>query len=215
MSNRFVVILAALVIIFGGIFIFTKNKAEAPTGGSSNSAKAQPTTHTKGGNAKKVTLVEYGDFECPACYAYYPIVEQVYEKYKNDISFQFVNFPLVSIHKNALASHRAAEAASIQGKFWEMYGLLYTNRSTWVEQSNPSPIFEGFAQQLGLDVNKFKKDASSSAVNAIVQADIAKGTKLGVNSTPTFYLDGQKLNQAPQDLEGFSKLIDNAIAKKQ
>jgi protein-disulfide isomerase len=213
MNNRFAITLAVLVVLFGGIFFLTKREANAPTNGNKQQG-AQVTHHTTGEGKKGVTLVEYGDFECPACTAYYPLVKQVVEKYKTDITFQFVNFPLIQIHKNAMAAHRAAEAASLQGKFWEMHDLLYQQNSDWKDSSNPYTIFEGYATQLGLDINKFKQDYSSSSVNDAINADVAQGKNLGVNGTPTFFLDGKKIDQAPQDLDGFSKLIDNAITSK-
>jgi protein-disulfide isomerase len=212
MNNRFAIVFAALVIVFGAIFVLTKEKADAPTGGK---GPAQASNHVLGDNKKGVTLVEYGDFQCPACTAYHPLVKAVIEKYKSDISFQFVSFPLTSIHQNAMAAHRAAEAANMQGKYWEMHDLLYTNSQAWSRASNTTTVFESFAQQLGLDVPKFKQDAASSTVNGIINADLAKGKKLNISSTPTFFLNGKKIDQPPQSVEEFNKLIDNALAAKQ
>lgn len=211
MSSRFGVILLSLVIIFAGIFFINKNKANAPNG--ANSTTAQATNHTKGSSAKGVVLVEYGDFQCPACAAIYPIVKEVIEKYANDITFQFVNYPLTSIHQNALAAHRAAEAADKQGKFWEMYDILYANNQAWSSSNSASGIFEGYAAQLGLDAAKFKADVNDPATNATINADVDKGRSLNVNATPTFYLNDQKI-ETPQSLEDFSKVIDEAIKAK-
>src|SRR5687767_7573334 len=114
-----------LWIVIGGILAvaaflwFTK-----PAEQSANNS-VQPTNHLYGENSKGVTLVEYGDYQCPACKAYHPIVKALAEKYKADIHFQFRNFPLKAIHQNALAGSRAAEAADKQGKFWEMHNALY------------------------------------------------------------------------------------------
>lgn len=212
MNNRFALVLVGLVVLFGGIFFFTKKEANAPTNGTQQSA--QVSHHVEGEGKKGVTLVEYGDFQCPACTAYHPLVKQVVEKYKTDITFQFVNFPLVQLHPNAMAAHRAAEAAGMQNKYWEMHDMLYERATEWNSANNASSIFQGYAAQLGLDVDKFKQDVASSQTNAIINADVAQGKKMGINSTPTFYLDGKKIDQAPQDVEGFSKLIDNAIAAK-
>lgn len=213
MNNRFAVVLIALVILFGGIFFITKRQANAPTANGSAS-NAQVTNHTEGEGKKGVTLVEYGDFQCPACTAYHPLVKQLVEKYKADITFQFVNFPLAQIHQNAMAAHRAAEAASMQGKFWEMHNMLYERSSEWNTSSNAFNVFQGFAGQLGLNIDKFKQDYASSQVNDIINADLAQGRKLGINSTPTFFIDGKKIDQNPQDAEAFNKLIENAIAAK-
>jgi protein-disulfide isomerase len=213
MNSRFTIVIIVLVAIFGGIFFVSKNKANAPNG-SNGQVTVQPSNHTKGEGKKSVTLVEYGDFQCPACGAYYPIVEQVVEKYKSDITFQFRNFPISNIHPNAMAAHRAAEAAGMQGKYWEMYGLLYQNQSSWQNAGSPATIFQGYASSLGLNIDKYRQDVAGSATNAVIQADIKAGTKLGVTGTPTFFIDGKKIDQNPQDLESFNKLIENAIANK-
>lgn len=211
MGSRFGVILAAIVAIFVGVLVFNGNDAKAPKDGNGNPIQA--TNHVRGEGKKSVTLVEYGDFECPACGGYYPIVEQLFEKYKDDITFQFRNFPLAQIHRHAMLAHRSAEAAGNQNKFWEMYNLLYQNQTTWSGTSDPTSTFRSYAESLGLDMNKYEADVKSAATNDIINADIAAGQKLGANSTPTFILDGKKIDN-PRDLDAFSKLIDEAIKAK-
>jgi protein-disulfide isomerase len=214
MSSRFAAVLVAIMIIFGGIFFVTKHKANTSTNGGSSSGNAKATNHVKGSTSSGVTMVEYGDFQCPACSAYYPIVKQVEDKYSDRVQFQFVNFPLYQIHQNAMTAHRAAEAASLQGKFWEMYDQLYTNHDVWANTSNASTYFEQYANQIGLNMTKFKQDANSSAVNDTIWADINKGNALGITGTPTFYLDGNKITSNPTSVDDFSKLIDAAIKAK-
>src|ERR1700732_727066 len=141
MSKRFLLILAACAIGLGLIFWFTRDKS-----GSSSSSNTQPTNHLFGEGKKGVTLTEYGDYECPICGSYYPTLKQVAEKYKTDIYFQFRNLPLVQIHKNAFAAARAAEAAGLQNKFWEMHDKLYDTQDPngsrgWVASSDPMPFF--------------------------------------------------------------------------
>lgn len=205
MGNRFIIILGVIVVLFFGLLIFNKKDSSSPT------SAVAATNHTRG--TGKVVLVEYGDFECPGCGAFYPVIQQVKEKYGDKITFQFRNFPLTQIHQNAMAAHRAAEAASKQGKFWEMHDLLYENQKSWVTQAGVTSeqatrIFESYAQQLGLNMDQFKADFPSSGVNDVIQADIKAGQDLNVNSTPTFFLNGQKLSDAENSLEYFSKQID-------
>ncbi|HEY5805967.1 MAG TPA: thioredoxin domain-containing protein [Candidatus Saccharimonadales bacterium] len=207
MNKTFWAIIAVIVVIFGGIIVFNKNDANAPSG------NAKPTNHIIGEGKSGVTLVEYGDFECSACGQYYPIVEQVKEKYRDQIFFQFRNLPLLQVHPNAFAASRAAEAADKQGKFWDMYNLLYQNQVSWAGSDAASKTFEQYATQLGLNLEKFKSDAASSEVNAVINADIAEFKKTKeIMSTPTFFLDGKRIKAA--SLEEFSKLIDEAIAAK-
>lgn len=212
MSKSFWAVIAAIVLIFVGIFVFTGNK-DSKSSSSSSGSKAATSKHVIGKGTTGVTLVEYGDFQCPYCGQYFPIVKQVQEKYNDQITLQFVHFPLTSVHQNAFAASRAAEAAGLQGKFWEMYDQLYTNQTAWSSTSDPSTYFETYARLIGIDVAKFKTDYASSAVNDTINADMAAGTKLKITGTPTFFLDGKKI-EVTQSVDDFSKQIDAAIAKK-
>lgn len=213
MTKRFTIILLAFVAIFIGILVFTKHKAAAPTGNSSSSS--QLTNHVTGAGTKGVTLTEYGDFACPACYAYFPLVEQVRQKYGDQITFQFRNFPLVEIHKNALIGARAAEAASLQGKFWEMYQKLYENQPSWRDSNTPQQFFEDYATQLSLNIDKFRQDIKSDQTNTAVQNDRAEAQKLGFSGTPSFLINGKQIDSSNvRDVDSFSKLIDEAINSK-
>jgi protein-disulfide isomerase len=163
----------------------------------------------KKASQEKVTLVEFGDFQCPACGSYHPVVKQVEEAFPDNLTFVFRNFPL-SQHKNALPSAYAAEAAGKQGKYWEMYDKLYSNQSEWSSESNPEKIFEDYAKGIGLDINKFKTDSSSKEVKDKVQADYQDGITIGVNSTPSFYLQGIKLD-SPRSVDEFKSVVKSAI----
>ena len=166
-----------------------------------------------GSDKSGVTLMEYADFQCPFCGQYYPLVTQVVEKYKDQIHYQYRHLPLIQVHQHALAAARAAEAADKQGKFWEMYNLIFQNQKTWSESQDATVNFEQYATQLGLNLQQYKKDVASPQTNDIINADIAefKKTKQPM-STPTFFLDGKKIQ--PTSLDEFSKLIDAAIAAK-
>lgn len=213
MDKRFVLILAALVVIFGGIFWFTKSKSNN-TVNNNGSSQTSGSNHTTGNNTKNVTLVEFGDFQCTVCAQYYPILNQVKEKYKDQISFQFRHFPLVQTHPNAMVASRAAEAAGNQGKFWEMHDLLFENQNSWSSSQNPNVFFEQYATQLSLNVEQFKQDMASAAVLAVINADVAAAQSFKTTGTPTFILNGQKIEN-PRTVEEFSKVIDAAIAGNQ
>lgn len=212
MNNRFLIILAVIVVGFFGVLFFTKKDAGAPNGGSENT---QLTNHIIGEGKSGVVLIEYGDFECPACYRFYSVIEQVKEKYKDQITFQFRHFPLVEIHQNALLAARASEAAAKQNKFWEMYSKLYTNQPQWSNLTDPGSTFEGYAKELGLDTNQFSTDLKGEKTNRVVQADRNSAKEQGFSSTPTFVLDGDVLSEPRDSVEYFSEKIDAAIAKKQ
>jgi protein-disulfide isomerase len=209
MDKRFLVTVGIIIAIFVGFLAFNKNDE----GQKSSNTNTPPTQHTRGATNSKVTLIEYGDFQCPACGQYYPALEQVYEKYKDTVEFQFRHFPLTAIHPNAFAGSRAAEAAAKQGKFYEMYNQLYANQTEWSESNSPTKYFNSYAEKIGLDAAKFKTDFASTPVNDAVQADVQAGEKAGVNSTPTFVLNGKVIKNPNPTVEAFSKILDEALKK--
>lgn len=210
MSKQFWGVIIAIIVVFVGIFVLTGNNDSK----SNSSGKGTASQHVSGKGQERVTLVEYGDYQCPYCGQYYPILKQVTEKFNDQITFQFRNFPLSNVHQNAFAASRAAEAAGLQGKFWEMHDKLYENQAAWSASSDPSVFFDQYASQLGLNVETFKKDSASSKVNDIINADMAEGNRLHVTATPTFFLDGKKI-EVSQSVAAFEKVLKDAIAKKQ
>lgn len=207
MNKRVIGTFLAIIVAAVGFFYLTKPAPEA-------NITALASTHTEGSTTSGVVLVEYGDYQCPACGQYYPVVKALVETYKDRITFQFRNFPLESLHQNARAGARAAEAANIQGKFWEMHDILYENQTSWQGSSDPLTLFTQYAQQVGVaDSAKFETDYKSAAVNDIISADVKEGQKFGITGTPTFILDGKKIDN-PRDAADFNKIIDAAIAAK-
>jgi protein-disulfide isomerase len=219
MDKRFLAVIGVILLAFGGVlFMNNRGKSVEVTG---------TTNHVTGNLQSKVVLVEYGDYQCSACKSFYPVTKQVKEKYADRVKFQFRNLPIVSLHPNAFAGARAAEAADMQGKFWEMHDLLYENQdprgaSGWVASKDPlSDYFVSYAKQLNLNVTKFKKDFASMAANDRINADMDafKATDQQM-STPTYFLNGKKVdssklvdNQSPPQpsLDAFSKVIDEAL----
>ncbi len=160
--------------------------------------------HVFGKADSKVVLIEYGDFQCPGCGSAEPGVEKIINEYKDYSAFVFRNFPLTSIHQNALASASAVEAAGLQNKYWEMHNLIYSKQNDWntLSTDQRTTTFTSYATQLGLDATKFTADMASSSVSQKISFDQAIGYKVGVNSTPTFFLNGVKLpDSVIQDLQ--------------
>lgn len=218
MSKQFWAVIVGIVIVLVGIFLLTGDKADKNSNTSNSSNSKAATNHVMGEGSTGVKLIEYGDYQCPYCAAYYPTVEAVVEEYKDKITFQFIHFPLPNLHQNAFAAARAAEAAGMQGKFWEMHDQLYSNAdpngaSGWVASNAPTTFFNQFAKNIGLDVTKFQEDSNSSAANNAVNADMTKGNKAEVEATPTFILDGKKVT-IENTPEAFRKALDEAIKKK-
>lgn len=195
MDKRFLSILGGIIVIFIIIFAVTQNSGNNnnSSSGSANS-NAQPTSHIEGKGEKNVTLVEWGDYECPICEAYYLPLKQAVAAEFNDIHFQFRNLPLTSIHPNAFAAARAAEAAGLQGKYWQMHDKLYDNQSDWASSSNPQSSFDNYARQIGLNISQFDSDYASAKVNSAINADLNAFAKTGKDqATPTFFLNGKNI----------------------
>lgn len=160
----------------------------------------------------KVTVVEFGDFQCPACAVAYGVVTQIKSEYKDKINFAFREFPLVA-HANGRNSAYAAEAAGAQGKFWEMHDKLYENQSEWSDKNDPTEIFASYAKEIGIDVDKFKQDVKNKKYEDQIQVDLNDGNALGVNATPTFFING-KMYTGVLPYEDFKSKIESELKNK-
>ena len=178
-----------IVALLGGLIWLQNSKKEAIT-----------TTigeHTAGNQSAKVTLEEYGDYQCPGCGQVEPTIAKLRKDFGDKVQFIFRNFPLASYHPNARAAAAAAEAAGLQGKFWEMHDKLFSNRTDWsgVSADKRDKIFDEYAKQLGLDMDELKKDISSNKVAQKIAFDQAIGKASGVSGTPSVFLNGKSLKQ--------------------
>jgi protein-disulfide isomerase len=173
-------------------------------------APVSSTDHVSGPADAPVTLIEYGDFECPACAIYAGFVERLMTEASTTVRVVFRHFPLPQ-HANAPMTAQASEAAAMQGKFWEMYKLLYAGQSTWESQSDADArqTIDGYAQNIGLDMIKFKADIDSNAAKSAVATDQADGNRIGIDQTPTFFINGKAIIN-PQNYEAFKALVEAA-----
>jgi protein-disulfide isomerase len=163
-----------------------------------------------------VTLVEYGDYQCPTCGHYHPIIMELLSRYQGKLKLEYHHFPLISIHPHAMGAALAAEAAGDQGKFWEMHDLLFENQRQWganpqAEAINAEAIFVQFALQLGLDANRFMQSMRSPEVRDRIIADVQRGNSIVKEGTPTFLINGQPVAGLP-GLEGLKDRIDGQLA---
>lgn len=219
MSNtRWFVFAAICIAIIAGVIFFAKpTSIDVSNVDPAKIETAGPyADHVYGNKDAKVVLIEYGDYQCPGCGSAYPNVKVVTEKYKNDVAFVFRNLPLTSIHPNALAAAAAAEAAAKQGKFWEMHGRLFEAQNSWKDAGTAqrSQIFEGYARDLGLNLDTFRTDASGDAVAEKIAYDRALARKVGAASTPTFFINGKLLEGTSwSETSAFEKIITDALAQ--
>lgn len=210
--RRFLLWLTVAIVIIGS-FLAIMFMSGGPSLNSGGKLTDEITTAdwTKGNTESKVILVEYSDFQCPACKARLPLIEKIMDEFGNYIRFVYRHFPLRSLHKNSQLAAQASEAAGLQGKFWEMHDKLFENQEAWSGLSGDelTTAFGLYAVQIGLDIPKFNTDLNSSAARDAVNTDATSGEDANVNSTPTFFLNNQKIS--PADYEEFRSLIRDTI----
>lgn len=202
-EGKFITFVAALVILpMAYYFSITGGKATLPP----KEIVVSEQDHVRGTPGAKVTLVEFADFQCPACGAYEPLVRQVVAENADVVQLVFRHFPLTKIHQNALLASKAAEAAGVQGKFWEMHDKLFENQTEWSTALNARDYMIAYASAIGLDAKKFAADLNNPSIEEKVLAEYREGINLGVQGTPTFFLNGKKI-QNPSSPEEFNALI--------
>ncbi|HZQ06287.1 MAG TPA: thioredoxin domain-containing protein [Anaerolineae bacterium] len=166
--------------------------------------------HIHGLDTALVTLVEYGDYECPHCGAAYPIVKRIEKKMGDNLRFVFRNFPLTESHPHALHAAQAAEAASLQDKFWAMHNALFENQEALEDED-----LYGYAEELKLDIKKWTRDFSSEAVVDKIEKDFNSGIRSGVNGTPTFFINGVRHDNSFEYSILLAALQEELAAQKQ
>ena len=203
MNKKSWMIFAIIVVaIVGGmIYISTQNRLNVSNINNdqlntiigAESRNGDIADHEIGSKSPKVTIIEYADYQCPGCSAAAPKAKALAEKYKDHVRLIFRNFPIASSHPNARAAAAVAEAAGLQGKFWEMNKLLYTNQDAWKNANitDRDNIFKSYAEQFKLNIDQYKTDIASNKVKNKIDFDMALGRKHGVAATPTFYINGK------------------------
>jgi len=204
------------VVVIGVLFVFYKAAVSNPSSSLPQTVNIPPVTASDvqtGPKNAKVTLVEYSDFQCPTCGLYYPIVKQLESDFKDSVNFVYRFFPLVGVHQNAKISAQAAYAANLQGKFSEMEDKLFTNQKDWAESSDPMPIFEGYAKEIGLDLEKYNADLQADSTAKVMDDAYQNAVSSGIQGTPTFFLNGQPI-QNPNGYDDFKNLLNSALSSK-
>ena len=221
-----VVLVAALV---GGYFYY--NSAKTPSGNSNRAGNTQNSSANRaqtyanaplganpptmiGSPTASVTIEEFADFQCGACASVHPTLKQIQSTYGSRIRFIFRNFPLaIPAHDKAYEAAVAAEAVGLQdrAKFWAFQNLLFENQGAWTSNPNYRQIWEGYVQQIGLDIEKFKADTAAREAKTRVDADLARGRALSVDSTPTILVNGKNIPLQSITEAGLRQVIDAEI----
>lgn len=198
--------------MIGSIFGIIKLASMSSSGKTSLTASAiDNNENVKGDKDAKITLIEYSDFQCPACGSYHPIIKKINDNLSAQVRFAYRHFPLPQ-HKNAKLAATVAESAGKQGKFWEMHDLIFQNQSDWSEEKNAVVIFAKYAGDLGLNLEQFKNDLESTEIKDKIENDYKSGVMAGVNSTPSFFLNGKKMEQnQTRNYDDFKNAIEQTL----
>lgn len=203
MKNPWVLIGALAVVLIGASIWYSNYVGEQANEGVS----FEP--HVLGNAEADVVLVEYSDFQCPACGQFAPIVKDVIDEYGEQLRFEYRHFPLTSIHPFAVPAARAAEAAGQQGEFFAMHDLLFENQSTWSNSGNPTVFFNQYAEEIGLDMDLFNQHMKASLITDKINEEFSEARERGFTGTPTFTLNGEQITF--NTFEEFITQIEAAI----
>jgi protein-disulfide isomerase len=211
-----IVIGVALTALGSGTLLYRAKRQQLKTIPESESILAKTNTnsaHIRGNPDAPVTLEEFGDFQCPPCGKFSEFVEELLKEYNSRLRLVFRNFPL-SGHEHAREAALAAEAAGLQGKFWEMHDTLYREQETWTKAPNVRELFESYAGTIGLDVDQFKKDMDGDKARERVDSDRALADFLGVKATPTLFINNRPVEPKDKNPEGVRAAINAALNEK-
>lgn len=207
-AKRWLIFIIGTIALLVGLVVYDRAQ-------DANLPKSSGSMNIYGNKDSKVTLTEFVDFQCEACYSYYPTVKQLKEKYKDRVKFQIRYFPISTAHKYARQASAYAEAAARQGQFFEMHDKLFEGQKQWENSSDAaSEYFDVYAKDLGLDTAKIKDDLDDPTVIASINADMEAVKKLGGTGTPTFALNGKKIDNPENTAGAFSRLLDDALANQ-
>jgi protein-disulfide isomerase len=203
MKNPWIIIGVITIVVFGGAIWYANQSAAAANEG------VEVKQNIKGNADASVELVEYSDFQCPACGAFYPVVKDLLAQYGDQLRFEYKHFPLSNIHPFAQSAAMAAEAAGQQDKFFEFHDQLFENQQSWSQSAAPTAQFVSYAEEIGLDIEQFRRQMNASILRDKVRAEFEEGRELGVTGTPTFFLNGERMQFTTY--EEFISQIEEAV----
>jgi len=211
-ATQWIIIIIASVLflgLFGGLIYKTKQDKAAKIATMGKIVQIESTGWLRGATSAAVVVTEFSDLQCPACKFHEPTIQAILKNNPDTAVLQYKHFPLSS-HKYGMNAAMAAEAAGKQNKFWEMHDILFEKQGEWESANPPEPLFEKYAQSLKLDIEQFKKDLNDSTLKSVITTQRDEGIKLGVNGTPTFFVNG-KLISIPNGLSEFQRVIDEEL----
>jgi len=207
-----VVILLAVAVAAGAAVFLSREPDTSETSAAPLTVNIKTGGHYRGPEAAKVTLVEFGDYQCPSCAAYHPFVKEILNRYPSQVRLEFHHFPLVSIHPNALAAAKAVEAAGEQGHYWEMHDAIFEYQPQWSSMPDPRPAFTAIANRIGINGTILVQTMDSPRIQERILKDVEQGDKAKIQAVPTFFIDGQQVH-INLSMEDFVQTIEARLKK--
>src|SRR6184192_4272382 len=207
-----IVIVLAVAVAAGAAVYLSRQPDQPEDSAVPTHADIKGGGHIRGPVNASLTLVEFGDYQCPSCGAYHPLVKEILNRYPQKLRLEFHHFPLVSIHPNSMMASMAAEAAGEQGHYWEMHDALFEHQREWSDSPNAEPIFVALASRFGLDTNRFMQGLRSPQLQDRILRDVEQGQNAKVDAVPTFFINGERVH-IKLSMEDFVQVIQARLPK--
>jgi protein-disulfide isomerase len=208
-----IIVIVLAVGVAAGAAVFLSRSSEQPTEASTsagtlpNHVEIKGGGHVRGSDKAQLTLVEFGDYQCPSCGAYHPFVKEVLNRYPDKVKLEFHHYPLVTIHPNSFAAAKAVEAAGEQGHYWEMHDAVFEYQNAWSDKPDPKPIFAALANRIGINGTILVQTMESPEIQARILKDIERGETVKIEAVPTFFINGERVH-ITLSMEDFAQVID-------
>jgi protein-disulfide isomerase len=207
-----VIILAVAVAAGAAVYLSRQPDESSTTNAAPLKADLKGGGHFRGPEDAKITLVEFGDYQCPSCAAYHPFVKEILNRYPKQVRLEFHHFPLISIHPNSMAASKAAEAAGLQGHYWEMHDALFEYQPSWSTRPDPKPAFASIANNIGINGTILTQSMDNPQLQDRILKDVEQGNTVGIQAVPTFFIDGQQVH-INLSMEDFVQVIESHLKK--
>jgi protein-disulfide isomerase len=209
-----VIVIILAVGVAAGAAVFLSRGSDQPTEASTtpDHVNIKEGGHIRGPQKAQLTLIEFGDYQCPSCGAYHPVVKEILNRYPQQLKLEFHHFPLIQIHPNSFAAAKAVEAAGEQNHYWEMHDALFEYQAQWADKPDPKPVFEAIANRVGINGAILVQTMDSPAIQARILKDIERGQDVKIEAVPTFFLNGERLHVS-LSIDDFVQTIEAHLHK--
>jgi protein-disulfide isomerase len=210
-----VIILAVGVAAGAAVYLSRGSDETATTSDAPTHADIKGGGHFRGpvsGEKAELTLVEFGDYQCPSCGAYHPLVKEILNRYPKQLRLEFHHYPLISIHPNSMAASMAAEAAGEQGHYWEMHDALFEYQMQWANSPNPEAMFIAMASRIGLNQNAFMQALRSPELQQRILKDVERAQEAKIDAVPTFFINGER-QHIKLSMDDFVQTVESHLHK--